>query len=419
MKRLPADRMMDHLLEQAALNFDMIGRVAGRLTELHEGADRGPEISAIGGPEQFRFDWEESLSQIEPFVGRTLSQKRYEAIKRYAEETLAQEFAYIQEREDQGWVRDCHGDLRSDAVCFDDEVPGGICIYDCIEFNERFRYIDTALDAAFLGMDLDYRGHADLSDLFIGLYAASIGDTGLPLLLHFYKAYRAVVRGKVESLLLADPGVPGKQKAAAHKRARAYFELAEEYANRSRFAGAVLVTGPSGSGKSVLSGALASRLGAALLSTDVVRRELFGRRSGARDELGQGRYTPENREQVYAEMLRRAEALLSAGRPVVIDGTYITKDRRAPMLEVIRSAGVPLLVIECAAPDEVVQGRQEQRASEAWNTSEGRYEIYERQKSEVEPANEVSAGERLAMDTTRAIGEQLEVVEAKLGLSPR
>ncbi len=416
MKRLPAERMMDHLLERGEVGFEMVGRVAARLTELHEQAERGEHISAIGGPEQLRYDWLESLDQIEPFVGRTLSQERYETIKRYAESTLEREFAYIQQREDEGWVRDCHGDLRSDAVCFDDEVPGGICIYDCIEFNERFRYIDTALDAAFLAMDLDYRGHSELSDLFVGLYTASIGDRGLPLLLHFYKAYRAIVRGKVESFLLDDAGVAEEQKAAAQKRAQAYFDLAEGYAKRNVYGGVVMVTGPSGSGKSVLSGALASRLGAALLSTDVVRKELFGKRSGARDAMGQGRYTPESREQVYAETIAQAKSLLSQGRPFVVDGTYITKERRAPMIEAIRAAGVPLLVVECSAPDDVVRQRQEQRAGEAWTASEGRYEIYEQQKHEVEPADEVSMGERLAIDTTMALESQLEAVGAKLGV---
>ena len=415
MKRLPAERMMDHLLERGEVGIEMIGRVAARLTELHEQAETGPHISAIGGPEQHRFDWHESIDQIEPFVGRTLSRQRYEAIKRFAEATLEREFGYIQQREDDGRVRDCHGDLRSDAVCFDDQVPGGICIYDCIEFNERFRYIDTGLDAAFLAMDLDYRGRPDLSDLFIGLYAASIGDSGLPLLLHFYKAYRAVVRGKVESFLLDDAGVPAKQKSAARKRARAYFELAEGYAKRRTFTGAVLVTGPSGSGKSVLSGALAARLGAALLSTDVVRRQLFGRRRGARDALGEGRYTPESREQVYAEMIRQAESLMAASRPVVIDGTYITKERRAPMLAAIRAARAPLLVIECSAPDDVVRQRQEQRSSEGWTASEGRYEIYEQQKREVEPADEVPAGERMALETTGELEGLLEAVKLKLG----
>jgi predicted kinase len=115
-------------------------------------------------------------------------------------------------------------------------------------------------------------------------------------------------------------------------------------------------------------------------------------------------------------MLSQTRSLLADGRAVVVDGTYITKDRRAPMLEAIRSAGAPLLVIECFAPDEVVKARQEQRASEAWTASEGRYEIYEQQKREVEPADEVSEGERLSMDTTQGLEAQLEAITRKLGL---
>src|SRR5690606_36204323 len=113
---------------------DMIGRVAGRLRELHDGADRGEHISDIGGPEQHRADWLESIDQIQPYIGRTLTQETFDILKDYVEATLAREFAFIQHREDEGWVRDCHGDLRSVAVCFDETVPGGICIYDCIEF---------------------------------------------------------------------------------------------------------------------------------------------------------------------------------------------------------------------------------------------------------------------------------------------
>jgi hypothetical protein len=416
MKRLPADRMMDELLERGEVDIGLIGRVAGRLTELHEGAERGPHIVAVGGPETHLRDWRDSLVDIERFAGRTLSRKRFETIRRYAETTIAREAGFMQQREDEGWVRDCHGDLRSDAVCFDESVPGGICIYDCIEFNERFRYIDTALDAAFLAMDLDYRGHADLSDPFIGLYAAAIGDMTLPLLLHFYKSFRAVIRGKVESLLLDDAGVPAKQKTAARRRARAYFELAEQYAKRPSFKGAVLVTGPSGSGKSVLAGSLAARLGAALLSTDAVRRDLFGRRESASEALGEGRYTPESRERVYANVIARAESLLSQGRPLIIDGTYITRDRRAPVIAAVRAAGVPLLVIECSAPDAVVRTRQDQRRGEPWTASEGRYEIYERQKRELQPADELPEAERLSMDTTLEIGVQLARALGKLGL---
>jgi uncharacterized protein len=417
MRRLPADRMMDQMLERGEVDVRLIGRVAARLSELHEGADRGPHVTAIGGPETHLRDWRDSLADMERYTGRTLSRKRFETIRHYAETTIAREAGFMQQREDEGWVRDCHGDLRSDAVCFDDNVPGGICIYDCIEFNERFRYIDTALDAAFLGMDLDYRGHPDLSDLFVGLYAAAIGDKTLPLLLHFYKSFRAVVRGKVESYLLDDPAVPAKQKTAARRRARAYFELAERYAKRRPFEGAVLVTGPSGSGKSVLAGALASRLGAALLATDVVRRELFGKRAGVSDALGEGRYSQDAREEVYEAMIAQTETLLTQGRPLVLDGTYLTKDRRAPVIAAVRNAGVRLLVVECSAPDEVVRDRQEQRREEQWTVSEGRYEVYEQQKREAELVDEVPDAERLTVDTTRPTGEQLALVTGRLELS--
>ena len=52
-----------------------------------------------------------------------------------------------------GRIRDCHGDLRAESVC----VTDGLCIFDCIEFNDRFRYGDVAAEVAFLAMDLDAR----------------------------------------------------------------------------------------------------------------------------------------------------------------------------------------------------------------------------------------------------------------------
>jgi aminoglycoside phosphotransferase family enzyme len=180
------------------------------------------------------------------FTGRTLGEARLTRIERYANDFMEREGALLRRRETGGWVRDCHGDLRSDAVCFDPATPDGICIFDCIEFNDRLRYSDTGLDAAFLAMDLDFRGRPDLGDLFTGLYAAAIGDEELPLLLGFYKCYRACVRGKVESLLLDDASVSRRQQAGARRRAKAYFRLAEAYASRHPWRDMLLVMGPTG-----------------------------------------------------------------------------------------------------------------------------------------------------------------------------
>src|SRR4051812_14295524 len=139
MKRLPQDRMMDVLLEHDAVDFDMIGRVAGRLAELHRDAERGPRISRAGGYATQRRNWRENLDTAREFTGRTLAAARYERIDGFAEAALRDEEPLLRRRVAEGWVRDCHGDLRSDAVCFDPDLPGGLGIYDCIEFNDRFR----------------------------------------------------------------------------------------------------------------------------------------------------------------------------------------------------------------------------------------------------------------------------------------
>ena len=413
MRRLPQDRMMDVLLEHDAVDFDMVGQVAGRLAQLHREAAATAEITAKGGVETHRANWRDNLGHVRPFVGRTLSQKRFNRIEAFVAAYFAREVFLLRRREHDGWVRECHGDLRSDAVCFDDSLPGGICIYDCIEFNEAFRYSDTGLDAAFLAMDLDYRGRPELSDLFVGLYAAAIGDKQLPLLLDFYKCYRAAVRGKVESLLLDDPAVPADQKTAARKRARTYFKLAEDYAKRHTKQRLVLVTGPSGSGKSVLAGVLAARLGCVTLSTDMLRRELF-EVTPQREALDAGKYAPEAREHVYDEIESQARDFLADGRPVLIDGTYIERRQRAPVVEMARELKTRLLVVECSAPDDVVEARQKKREGEAWTTSEGRWEVYLAQKAKLEPADELPEAERLSIDTTTPLHDQIEAVLAKL-----
>jgi aminoglycoside phosphotransferase family enzyme len=124
-----------------------------------------------------------------------------------------------------GRIRDCHGDLHAAHICFNK----GICIYDCIEFNDRFRCCDVASEIAFLAMDLDHYGRSDLSKSFVDAYVSFSGDEDLVKLLAFYKCYRAYVRGKVEGFKLDDPLIPDEEKNKALIASKKYFELAESY----------------------------------------------------------------------------------------------------------------------------------------------------------------------------------------------
>src|SRR5690606_2346029 len=93
-----------------------------------------------------------------------------------------------------GAIRECHGDIHlGNATLLDGEVV----LFDCIEFNEPFRLIDIASDAAFLAMDLEDRGLRPLARRFINGWLEASGDYEAVDLLNLYKSYRALVRAKV------------------------------------------------------------------------------------------------------------------------------------------------------------------------------------------------------------------------------
>ena len=103
-------------------------------------------------------------------------------------------------------------------------------IFDCIEFNERFRYSDVACDVAFLAMDLDYHGLDDLSQHFIERFVQVSGDKGLLDMLNFYKCYRAYVRGKIGLFTANDQSVDEQSRRKCLAGAEQYFRLAMRYA---------------------------------------------------------------------------------------------------------------------------------------------------------------------------------------------
>ena len=225
MRPLPYQRMMDRMLQSDQVTPQMVEMVAKRLTEFHRNAEISEELAHIGGLDTVNRNAEENFSQVSSYVNQTITTKQYERIKNYTHSFLKTNAALFAKRVKEGRIRDCHGDLHAAHICFID----GLCIFDCIEFNDRFRYIDVASEIAFLAMDLDFHRRPELSKHFADAYVKASGDKELLQLLDFYKCYRAYVRGKVESFQLDDPHISEEQKLKTLNRARRYFELAESY----------------------------------------------------------------------------------------------------------------------------------------------------------------------------------------------
>jgi aminoglycoside phosphotransferase family enzyme len=225
MKQLPRDLMMDVLLPSGQVTLGMIASVAEKLVNFHQEAETNQEIAAFGKLDVIRQNCDENFLQTEKYVGLTILRAKYERIKDYTNGFIGSNAGLFEKRVQEGRIRDCHGDLHAAHVCFTDEI----CIYDCIEFNERFRYCDVASELAFLAMDLDRYQEAGLSQHLVDTYAGVSHDEGLLSLLNFYKCYRAYVRGKVEGFKLNDPLISQPEKAKASETARSYFQLAESY----------------------------------------------------------------------------------------------------------------------------------------------------------------------------------------------
>jgi predicted kinase len=255
----------------------------------------------------------------------------------------------IESRVCDGRIVEGHGDLRPEHIYL---TPTPVVI-DCVEFRRDFREIDVLDELCFLAMECERLGAAYIGKQILDYYCRVSADHPPAALAMLYRAYRACVRAKVHVLRARQ--LSGVQRSAAQGDARDYLQLADRYAARLGPPVMLLVRGRSGTGKSTLAAALAEGLALEYLTTDVLRQELFG--TGQAAAFQQGSYTPENRQRVYDVLAQRATELLSSGVSVVVDGTFLTRASRRPLLEAAQQHRAVSLILECTCPLPVAQQR--------------------------------------------------------------
>ncbi|HEX5166955.1 MAG TPA: AAA family ATPase [Thermomicrobiales bacterium] len=416
MRRLPSDRMMDRVLADGRLTPEMLERLADKIARFHASSATGPQVERYGSPRTIERNWRENIDQTRPFVGRTLSSWQADFIEAAALAFLTRHRHAFEERVRAGRIRDCHGDLRASAVCFTDDI----CVYDCIEFNRRFRYADVASEVAFLAMDLDRRGRPDLADRFVARYQQTTGDDDLLRVLNFYKCYRAYVRGKVNSFQLDEPEIAEAAKATARTSARHYFELACRYAASDRLPIFIIMTGLSGTGKSAVASALAAKRDLAIISSDIVRKELAGiaEVDHQYEAYERGVYSREFTQQTYAALLDRARQLLAEGRSVIVDATFQRREWREQAFDLARQAGALVFCLETVADESIVRQRLVAREHDQAAISDARWETYLSQASRFEPVMEVGDWQHICLDTGQPFGDvvasAMNALEARL-----
>jgi predicted kinase len=293
--------------------------------------------------------------------------------------------ARLTERLARGLAVDGHGDVRLEHVLLED---GRVSVIDCVEFTTVWRHIDPLADAAFLVMDLLAHASRRLEHAFTQAYLAASGESDLDVL-ELFAAYRAHVRAKVDATTSAEREVPADQRERKAASARNHLALAWSLA-REGPPPLVVLRGPSGTGKSVLATALAPWLMADVVRSDLVRKELFGLAPQARPTPVEvaDLYGSAASVRTYAELLRRGLAAAGRGRAAILDATYLRCDARRAVFDAAARAGVPCVVVDVAAPADVVRARLAERARRNDDPSDADVAVYEEQVRTAEPLTE-------------------------------
>jgi uncharacterized protein len=366
MRRMPANRRLTTLARQNdSSGYECVQRVARAVAIFHAEAPRSFDIDVVGDPEFVGKLWQRSLQDLRRFSPGVLSRELVEEIDERANRFLAGRARLFAERIARRLIVDGHGDLLADDIFC---LPDGPRILDCLEFDDHLRFGDVLLDVAFLAMDLEHLGRADLASAFINFYALHSGEHHHSSLLHFYVAYRALVRAKVACLRIAD-------SADSEQEALSLSELTVQHL-RNATVSLTIVGGLPAAGKTTIASTLADSQRALLLRTDVIRKELTGRLgTSARSAFGFGIYEREITEATYQEIFRRAKIALELGESVVVDASFYSRLWRTSAVNVGIDTHSDFREFRCVCPRSVRARRLNARRPDGSEPSDATVEI--------------------------------------------
>ena len=392
MRRMPPEKRLSRLVRKGR-SAECLDAVAGVVAQFHGRAPTGPEIDREGTRDAVVARWESNIEPLDQFAQHLDDPALPGRIASLARTYLAGRKPLFDRRIAEGFIRDCHGDLLADDVyCLDD----GPRILDCLEFDDRLRYVDIIDDAGFLAMDLERLGGPELGDRFLKAYAAASGNTFPKSLSHHYRAYRAHVRAKVAGMRFEQ----GDEQALDDVAALLKIALRHLEAGRVSL---VLVGGLPGTGKSTVARSLAERRGWVVLRSDEVRKQLAGVDGSRPAGFGKGLYRQEMTAATYAALLDRAGPLLQEGRSVILDASWASAEWREAAARLAGECSAGLVQISSAAPMEVAEQRIAARSRQGEDPSDATAAVAHAMAGRFEPWPEAGG-----LDTSGGLASTLE-----------
>ena len=401
MRRFPHDAELVQVLERRELTAEHIDNLASTVADFHSRISVAPVEKEWGQPAEVIRPVRENFEHLQADATSVEQRTLIAMLAAWSEQEFQRLESEFMRRKQSGFIRECHGDMHLGNMLLENDQ---VVIFDCLEFNEKLRWVDVQSEIAFLAMDLEDRARKDLANRFLNAYLELTGDyDGVPLL-PYYQTYRAVVRAKVAFLRARQASQDNadiEELQRCHQEATSYLELAQKYTNPP--APILFVThGLSGSGKTHATQVIVEEWGAVRLRSDVERKRLAGLAPGesSRSALGGGLYSSELTHRTYQRLKQLATRILKGGRSVIIDATNLRHEQRTLFRDLARKLGLRHIILEFTAPIAVLRERVAHRQQAGNDASEATVAVLERQLQEIEPLDKTERLEAVSIDTT-------------------
>ena len=404
MRRFAQEALLSHLLEQQRLLPSHIDALAQQVAQFHASAAVATPQQGWGTAQAAVAPVQDCLAALQPLVAQAVPDMG-PALRQLAQWCASQGTALAPvflQRLQSGRVRECHGDLHLANLVLIDGQPQ---LFDAIEFNPALRWIDCVADIAFLAMDLEARGRADLAWRFLNAWLEHTGDYAGLQVLQYYRVYRALVRARVAGLRLAqvEGEREGNKRAASLREVLRYLALALRF-TEPRTVELWLAHGFSGAGKSTQSQALIAERGVVRVRADVERKRLFGLAPQASSAAVRGGiYTAAASQRTHEALAQAARWALGAGHTVLVDATFLNPAMRQRFMALATQAQVPCRILSFEAPLAVLRERVRSRQLAGGDASEASVQVLESQWAAAQPLSPAEEALTVHVDTTRLV----------------
>lgn len=393
MRRFDDHDRLDRVCARGALTDAHLCGLAETLVAFHAAAAVAPTQTRFGSPDHILAPAIDNFEDLARLLPDARLQQRLAALRDWTETEHRRLTPLMCERKARGMIRECHGDLHLANMVL---VDGQVRMFDCLEFNEDLRWLDTANEIAFTYVDLLDHGKADLANGFVDAVLSGSGDYAAVPLLRFYGVYRALVRAKVAAIRHGQTHEVDETHAARVCIAQAE-RLAMPVAPRL-----VITHGLSGCGKTVASGRWLQadpHARSLRLRSDVERKRMFGLAPSQRSEsdTGTGIYTPDAHARTYQRLADLASTLLQAGWSVVVDAAFLQRRERDMFRALARQHKASFAILAPQADIPLLRERILARQRAGRDASEATVAVLERQLQWIEPLGEDEAGLRLEL----------------------